>query len=76
MIYYRIEKYINSGIYYAYKMYIRNKSMQQSKKRYYVIEDRIKVKGKYITKNIRYIGAAQKLLDDLGELDQFRRKNP
>lgn len=50
--------------------------MQQSKKKYYVIEDRIKVKGKYITKNIRYIGTAQKLLSDLKELDEYRRKNP
>ena len=73
---YRIEKYINYNIYYAYKMYIRNKSMQQSKKKYYVIEDRVKVKGKYITKNIRYIGTAQKLLSDLKELDRYKLKNP
>lgn len=57
-------------------MYIRNKTMQQSKKRYYVIEDRIKAKGKYITKNIRYIGTAKKLLNDLKELDKYRRKKP
>lgn len=57
-------------------MYIRNKIMQKSRKRYYVIEDRIKVKGKYITKNIRYIGTAQKLLNDLEELDKHRWKNP
>lgn len=57
-------------------MYIRNKSMQQSKKKYYVIEDRIKVKGKYITKNIRYIGTAQKLLNNLKELDKYRREIP
>lgn len=61
---------------YAYKMYIRNKIMQQSRKRYYVIEDRIKVKGRYITKNIRYIGTAKKLLNDLEELDRYRRKKP
>lgn len=53
-------------------MYIRNKTMQQSKKKYYVIEDRVKVKGKYITKNIRYIGTAKKLLQDLKELDKYR----
>lgn len=57
-------------------MYIRNKSMQQSKKKYYVLEDRVKVKGKYITKNIRYIGTAQKLLSDLKELDGYKLKNP
>jgi len=57
-------------------MYIRNKSMQQSRKKYYVIEDRIKVKGKYVTKNVRYIGSAQKLLNDLKELDKYRRENP
>ena len=50
--------------------------MQKSKKKYYIIEDRIKAKGKYITKNIRYIGTAQKLLSDLEELDKYRRKNP
>ena len=71
-----IEKYINYAIYYAYKMYIRNKTMQQSRKKYYVIEDRVKVKGKYITKNVRYIGTAQKLLNDLKELDKYRRQNP
>ena len=57
-------------------MYIRNKTMQQSRKKYYVIEDRVKVKGKYITKNVRYIGTAQKLLNDLKELDKYRRQNP
>lgn len=57
-------------------MYIRNKSMQQSRKKYYVIEDRVKVKGKYTTKNIMYIGTAQKLLNDLKELDKYRRENP
>lgn len=53
-------------------MYIRNKTMQQSKKKYYVIEDRIKRDGEYITKNIRYIGTAKKLLADLQELDKNR----
>lgn len=57
-------------------MYIRNKSMQQGKKKYYVIEDRVKVRGKYVTKNIRYIGTAQKLLSNLKELDKYRRENP
>jgi len=50
--------------------------MQQSKKKYYVIEDRIKVKGKYVTKNVRYIGTAQKLLNDLKKLDKYERQNP
>lgn len=57
-------------------MYIRNKTMQKSKKKYYVIEDRIKVKGKYVTKNLKYIGSAKKLLNDLEELDRYRRKKP
>ncbi|MEA3514410.1 MAG: hypothetical protein U9R34_02965 [Nanoarchaeota archaeon] len=57
-------------------MYIRNKTMQKSKKKYYIIEDRIKIKGKYITKNIRYIGTAQKLMNDLEELDKYRVKSP
>lgn len=50
--------------------------MQKSKKKYYIIEDRIKIKGKYITKNIRYIGTAQKLMNDLEELDKYRVKSP
>lgn len=57
-------------------MYIRNKSMQNGKQRYYVIEDKVKQKGGYITKNIRYIGTAKKLLEDLQELDRFHRQNP
>ena len=57
-------------------MYIRNKTMQKSKKKYYVIEDKVKVKGKYVTKNIRYIGTAQKLMNDLEELDKYHRENP
>ena len=47
--------------------------MQQSRKKYYVIEDRVKARGRYITKNIRYIGTAKKLLQDLKELDKYRQ---
>jgi hypothetical protein len=50
--------------------------MVKGKKKYYIIEDRIKEKGKYITRNIRYIGTAEKLLEELQELDKYRRKNP
>lgn len=57
-------------------MYIRNKLMIKGKKRYYVIEDRVKEKGTYITRNIRYIGTAEKLLEDLNELDKYRKKKP
>lgn len=53
-------------------MYIRNKIMNKRKDRYYIIEDRIKINGKLITKNIRYLGTARKLLSDLAELDTFR----
>jgi hypothetical protein len=56
-------------------MYLRNKRMQNGKS-YYVLEDRVKVKGKYLTRNIRYLGTAGKLLADLIELDELRRKNP
>lgn len=55
-------------------MYIRNKAMNKGKDRYYVLEARIKVKGKLITKNIRYLGTAEKLLSDLKELDELRKK--
>lgn len=56
-------------------MYIRNKKMILGKKRsYYVIEDRIKIKEKYVTKNIRYLGTAEKVLLDLQELDKLRKK--
>lgn len=55
-------------------MYVRNKAMNKGKDRYYVLEDRIKVNGKLVTKNIRYLGTAKKLLQDLKELDEFRKK--
>lgn len=56
-------------------MYIRNKKMILGKKRsYYVIEDRVKIKGRYITKNIRYLGTAEKVLQDLQELDKLKKK--
>jgi hypothetical protein len=57
-------------------MYIRNKFMQKGRKKYYVIEDRIKKWGRYITVNVRYLGTAKKLLADLEELDRLRYKNP
>lgn len=43
-------------------------------KKYYVMEDRVKEKGVYITRNIRYIGTANRLLGDLRELDKYRKK--
>ena len=55
-------------------MYIRNKAMNKGKDRYYVLEDRIKVNGKLVTKNIRYLGTAKRLLSDLQELDALRKK--
>lgn len=56
-------------------MYIRNKKMILGKKRsYYVIEDRVKIKGRYITKNIRYLGTTEKVLQDLRELDKLKKK--
>lgn len=56
-------------------MYVRNKIMILGKKRkkYYVLEDRIKVNGKYTTKNVRYLGTAKKLLSNLQELDRLRK---
>lgn len=57
-------------------MYIRNKYMKQCKKYYYVIEDRIKIRKKYTTKNIRYLGSAERLLRDLRELDKYRGEKP
>lgn len=57
-------------------MYIRNKLMIKGKKKYYVIEDRVKEKGRYITRNIRYLGTAEKLLEDLKELDKYRKRKP
>ncbi len=53
-------------------MYIRNKKI--GNKNYYIIEDRIKENNKYTTKNIRYLGLAQKLLADLKELDKHREQ--
>lgn len=54
-------------------MYIRNKVMNKGKNRYYVIEDRIKVGKKLVTKNIRYLGTAKKLLEDLEKLDELKK---
>jgi len=54
-------------------MYIRNKTMVKGNKKYYVIEARVKEGGKYITKNIQYIGTAKKLFKDLKELDKYRK---
>ena len=56
-------------------MYVRNKAMIKGKKKYYVLEDRIKINGKYITKNIRYLGTAEKILENLQELDKLRKKS-
>ncbi len=56
-------------------MYIRNKKMVLGKKRsYYIIEDRVKIEGRYVTKNIRYLGAAEKVLLDLQELDKLKKR--
>lgn len=44
------------------------------KKSYYVIEDRVKINGKYVTKNIRYLGTAEKILKELQELDKLKNK--
>jgi len=55
-------------------MYIRNKAMNHGKDRYYVLEDRIKVNGKLVTKNIRYLGTAKKILSDFEELDKLRNR--
>lgn len=49
--------------------------MQKGKKRYYIIEDRIKKKGRYITVNVRYLGTAKKVLAELEELDKIRKKS-
>jgi len=57
-------------------MYLRNKLMNKGKGRYYVIEDGVMINGKQVTKNIRYLGTAKKLLSDLQELDELRKKNP
>lgn len=55
-------------------MYIRNKRMGTH--RYYIIEDRIKKNGKYLTINVRYLGTAKRLLTQLRQLDQLKRKKP
>lgn len=57
-------------------MYIRNKYMQKTRKRYYILEERVKKKERYKTINVRYLGTADKLLADLEELDKFRGKKP
>ena len=41
---------------------------------YYVLEEKVKLKNKYITKNIRYLGSAKKILLDLEELDLLRQR--
>lgn len=56
-------------------MYIRNKKMQNGKN-YYILEDRLKVEGKYITRNIRYLGTAKRLLSDIKELDKLKKRKP
>ena len=53
-------------------MYVRNKKIGKNK--YYILEDRIKEKKEYITKNIRYLGTAQKILQDLQKLDKLKQK--
>lgn len=55
-------------------MYVRNKRMNKGKDRYYVLEDRIRVNGKLITKNIRYLGTAERIFQDMQELDRLRNK--
>lgn len=63
---------------YTHIMYIRNKQMQGGKT-YYIIEDKVKENGKTKTKNLRYLGSANKILEDLKELDELRKrfaKNP
>ena len=41
---------------------------------YYVIEDKVKIKGGYVTKNIRYLGTAEKVLLDLQDLDKLKKE--
>lgn len=48
--------------------------IQGKKRKYYVIEDRVKIRGRYITKNIRYLGTAEKLLNDLLELERLKKR--
>lgn len=49
--------------------------MVRSKRKYYIIEDRILIDDKYITKNIKYLGTAEKILQNLQELDSLRKKH-
>jgi len=49
--------------------------IQGKKRKYYIIEDRVKINGRYITKNIRYLGTAEKILENLQELDPLRKKS-
>ena len=55
-------------------MYIRNKKI--GKHNYYIIEDRIKKEGKYLTVNVRYLGTAKRLLNQLRQLDEIKHKTP
>lgn len=55
-------------------MYVRNKRMNKGEDKYYVLEDRVKVNGKLVTKNIRYLGTAERILRNLQELDKLRNK--
>ena len=48
--------------------------MNKGKDKYYVLEDRIKINGKLVTKNIRYLGTAKRILSDLEELDKLRNQ--
>ena len=50
--------------------------IQGKKRKYYIIEDRVKINGRYITKNIRYLGTAEKILENLQELDPLRGTIP
>lgn len=50
-------------------MFIRAK--KQKGKTYYWIVESIRIKNKIIQKPIRYIGSAEKLLDQLKLLDKF-----
>ncbi len=44
------------------------------KRSYYIIEDRVRINGRYVTKNIRYLGTAEKVLRDLQESDKLKKK--
>lgn len=43
---------------------------------YYILEEKRKLQNKNITKNIRYLGSAKKVLSDLKELDLLRQRKP